>query len=109
MKLINFLLLLCTVRLTTNSILGLPAFELHVGMNECPMLYNALVRIGAKYGLKNVGHRAMRSMYCEKGYLEIIQPYYIVLFICCVLMNFNVCFIHVNCISIALIRYTFFI
>lgn len=57
----------------------------------------------------------MRSMYCEKGYLEIIQPYYIVLFICYVLINFSrfetshLIFIHVNCNSIALIRYSFFI
>lgn len=56
-----------TVRILASETLGPAAYELHVPMSKCRTLFNKILQIGSKYGLKNAGHRAIRSMYAEKG------------------------------------------
>lgn len=46
---------------------GEQGYELHVESKHCVSLYNMIMTVGSKHGLKNAGFRALRSLSCEKG------------------------------------------
>lgn len=49
------------------SLVGELGYEIHVENTHCAKLYNKILNIGANYGLKNAGFRALYSLSCEKG------------------------------------------
>lgn len=56
-----------TIRLSNIGFVGDVGYELHVDKKNCVSLYNLIMTVGAQYGLKNAGFRALRSLSCEKG------------------------------------------
>ena len=53
------------VRLTFVGELG---WELHVPFSSCVSVYEAIMKVGNKYGIVNAGYRALDSLSIEKGY-----------------------------------------
>ncbi|XP_077986603.1 sarcosine dehydrogenase, mitochondrial-like [Glandiceps talaboti] len=56
------------VRLIRLTFVGELGWELHIPRESCVDVYQAIMAIGAQYGITNAGYRAIDSLSSEKGY-----------------------------------------
>lgn len=61
-----------TVRAMRTSFAGELGWQLHIPSHACEAVYNAVQQEGSKYGLRHAGYRALYSLSCEKGKIEIL-------------------------------------
>ncbi len=61
------------VRAIRTSFAGELGWQLHIPSHACESVYNAITQEGLKYGLRHAGYRALYSLSCEKGNLQLLH------------------------------------